>query len=379
MIPATTRPTLPLKLISLDIVENGQASPLSPSPQRERLNHRLQIVPGRRSELLVWIENTSSEAIAWTVEVTGEFPLAWCELTQQQPVIEPHSKISQLIAFEPPASFFERNDALSVQPQLQLSYKASVSIFAQLSGRPRSRTEVLQVPTLSPTVVSSSDLAGTSAGQPAGTLVGYKNVDITLQPGSTYLDFLPEIYRSDFMERFMAIFEQAFDPVVQTTDNLWAYLDPLTAPKSMIPFLAQWVDWPLNPDWTLSRQRKLIKHAVELYRWRGTRQGLRLILHLHTGLALEELSGDGSVQESAAIEVKESFETGFVLGQVKLGENPRLGGGQPYFFRVVLRPATPAEAEGIDADLVRRVIEQEKPAFCSYRLDIEQPYRLYGE
>ncbi|MEL6814409.1 MAG: phage tail protein, partial [Cyanobacteria bacterium J06598_3] len=206
--------------------------------------------------------------------------------------------------------------------------------------------------------------------EPAGTLVGHKNIDLKIQPGGGYLDFLPEIYRSDFMERFMTIFEQAFDPTVQTTDTLWAYLDPLTAPKSLIAFLAQWVDWPLNPNWTLSRQRRLIKHAVELYRWRGTRKGLQLMLHLHTQLPWEK---EESADVPQAIEIKESFDTGFVLGTAKLSENPRLGGGRPYFFTVTLRPRTIEQANSLDEALVRKVIEQEKPAFCNYHLDIERP------
>lgn len=345
-----SRPTLPLKFVSLDIVENGETSSLSPSSDIEGDSHCLQAVPGRSSELLIWLENTSNEPISWSLEVDGEFPYDWYDWLQTEPVIEPYSRLSQVIVFEPPADFFESNlesHGLSDQ-QLQLSYSGSVSVFAQIDSN---------VP---------SDYESDSA---AGLLVGYKNIALTLHPENTYLDFLPEIYRSDFMERFMTIFEQAFDPTVQMTDNLWAYLDPLTAPKAMLPFLAKWVDWPMNADWTLRQQRKLIKHAVELYQWRGTRRGLRLMLHLYTGLSLDLTAKDSK----PAIEIQESCEIGFVLGQVQLGNHPRLGGGKPYFFKVILRPESLASANEIDESLIRRIIEQEKPAFCSYDLEIVVP------
>jgi hypothetical protein len=45
-----------------------------------------------------------------------------------------------------------------------------------------------------------------------------------------------------------------------------------------------------------------------------------------------------------------------------------LGGGKPFHFVVCLRPAF---NHPIDENLVRQVIEQEKPAFCIYELSIE--------
>ncbi|MEM9004232.1 MAG: phage tail protein [Cyanobacteria bacterium P01_F01_bin.86] len=337
------RPSLPLKLVSLEILESGQPSPLSSSPQVSTTNHSLQVIPGRRNDLLVWIENTSGERVPWSLAINGTFPPDWCYWEQVHPVITPHSKLSQVITFVPPVDFFEHNRALVAQDSL-IAYSASVSIFAHL------------------------DQQGQTDESP-GQLIGYRDIDLTVHAGSTYLDFLPKIYRSDFMERFIAIFEQVFAPTVQTTDTLWAYLDPLTAPKALIPFLAQWVNWPLNSNWPLRRQRKLIKHAVELYQWRGTARGLELMLSLHTGLPVQPLAPE----DGRAIEIRESHENGFVLGQTSLNQSPRLGGGKPYFFTVTLRPATSAAAREIDEALVRRVIEQEKPAFCSYHLEIVWP------
>ena len=152
---------------------------------------------------------------------------------------------------------------------------------------------------------------------------------------SDYMAFLPVLYREvDFIGRFMKIFEQAFDPVVESFKVMWANLDPLTAPRALLPFLAHWVAWPLEPIWDLKQQRRLIRRAVELYSWRGTRKGLRLYLHLYTNLPLDEHL---SQEADKHISITEPFGQGFVLGAAKLGEGAVLGGGQPYHFVVRLR------------------------------------------
>jgi phage tail-like protein len=73
---------------------------------------------------------------------------------------------------------------------------------------------------------------------------------LVVRPDSAYLNFLPSFYQDvDFIGRFLSIFEQGFDPAVQAIDTLWAYLDPLTAPEALLPFLAHWVAWKLDPRW----------------------------------------------------------------------------------------------------------------------------------
>ncbi|NJN85621.1 MAG: hypothetical protein HC881_04020 [Leptolyngbyaceae cyanobacterium SL_7_1] len=198
-------------------------------------------------------------------------------------------------------------------------------------------------------------------------LVGYQVFTLHLRPPTPYLNFLPALYREvDFVGRFLAIIEQAFDPVVQTMDGLGAYLDPLTAPEALLPFLAHWVGWTIDPRWSNRQQRRLIRNAVTLYRWHGTRRGLRVYLHLYTGLPLD----DHLPEETAHIRIEEVFSHGFVLGSTTIGQDAMLGGGCPYHFTVTLRCDRPEQAESIDEALVRHVIEQQKPAFCTYDLVI---------
>jgi hypothetical protein len=98
---------------------------------------------------------------------------------------------------------------------------------------------------------------------------------------------------------------------------------------------------------------------MEIYRWRGTKKGLRFFLHLYTGLPLDE----------EYIDIQDIFEQGFKIDdKTKLGINSIIGGSKPYHFIVRLRHP---ETDQIDEQLVRQIIEQEKPAFCTYELNID--------
>ncbi|NES83104.1 MAG: phage tail protein, partial [Moorea sp. SIO2B7] len=202
----------------------------------------------------------------------------------------------------------------------------------------------------------------------APTILPYlKSADFNLyvRPRSLYLNFVPEIYREvDFIGRLLKIFEQAFEPSVQALDFLWAYLNPLTAPEALLPFLAHWVGWDFSHSLTIERQRYLIHKAMEIYSWRGTRRGLRFYLHLYTNLPLDE----DLPEPEKHISIQEFLGRGFITGHTELSQDSFIGGGKPYHFNVRLRfdhRLTTIEREHYE-QLGRKIIEQEKPAFCTY-------------
>ena len=232
------------------------------------------------------------------------------------------------LVFTAPFDFFEHQDSLETGARLQLNYQCEIEVSEVREGGARS--------------------------------ISYQVFTLHVRPRVAYLDFLPAFYaETDFFERFLAIIEQTFDPYVQTIETLWAYLDPLTAPESMLPFLAHWVAWKLEPDWDIEQQRHLIRDAIELYRWHGTRRGLQHYLSLYTGLPCND--------DHVAIE--EAFSGGFTFGNCQLGQSAMIGGGRPFHFVVRLRPERSDQT--IDESLVRMVIEREKPPFCTYDLSIE--------
>lgn len=302
--------------------------------QQERINNNLLLLPGETSEMLIELENLSDRPITWRLEITGEYPQNWCNWQQETALeIPPLSKQDESLYFQIPADFFENQFALNQRrSRLQLNYEAQISIYTETNNQRQ--------------------------------LIAYRVFNLCVRPNTTYLNFLPTIYREiDFVGRFIGIFEQAFDPVLQIQKVLWSYLDPLTAPEAMLPFLAQWVAWPIDNHWDIQQQRRLIRNAIELYRWHGTRFGLRFYLHLYTGLPLDEHLPE--VEKHIGIE--EIFSGGFILGKTTIGVDSMLGGGCPFHFIITLRPDPDQE---IDEQIVREIIDQQKPAFCTYDLDI---------
>jgi phage tail-like protein len=312
-----SRPTLLPKLNSLSLPESGRSA------------NQILLVPGRLTAVAVEIDNPSHDTWQWEIQIDGNFPKQWClwdpTAVLTLPANRPSRQILQFLISE--EQYFEQEQLTQRNQQLKIDYESQISVYVQREGQ--------------------------------RYLIAHQTFEVWVRSPCTYLDYLPDIYReSDFMGRFLSIFEQAFDPTVQTLDTLWAYLDPLTAPRELLPFLAHWVAWDINPRWTLKQQRRLIRNAVHLYRWRGTRYGLRLYLHLFTELPTH------------CIRVQDSVETGFIIGQAQLNQEPVIGGGRPYHFSVTLQ----SDAQHpIDRALVDQVIQEVKPAFCSYDLQILEP------
>ncbi|BAZ32212.1 hypothetical protein NIES4074_47140 [Cylindrospermum sp. NIES-4074] len=342
-----TSQTLHLKLTAMQVADAVQPSVVSigtadfqhsglSTQASVRSGCDVLIYPQEPSEIVLELENLGSRNLRLNLQVEGNFPPEWCRIGMEGQDLAPRSQMDAVLYFQIPHDFFEDQASLSPGQSLVLDYYCRLNVYhvEESGGR---------------------QLLETSA------------LNLYVRPRSLYLNFLPALYREvDFIGRFLKIFEQSFEPAVQTLDTLWAYLNPLTAPESMLPFLAYWVAWPMDNRWTLERQRYLIHSAVELYRWRGTKRGLRLYIHLYTNLPL-----DNHILKEADkhIGIEEISGQGFVLGDTRLAEDAMIGGGRPYHFIVHLRPERPGQ---VDEQLVRYIIDQEKPAFCTYELYIEE-------
>lgn len=356
MTQTPTRPTTLQRTRALIQIPNAQEPLTNPNQKSlpgtnsgaDNNQKALLIHPGEEREIWIKVDNNFAQPLQWSIEITGDFPIEWCIGCIWRPdikqTIQPHDNTSTKLCLQIPADFFEKQDILENKHKLLLNYQGQIYVYATWQGEKK--------------------------------LIGYQHFHLFIRPDTSYLTLLPEIYhQSDFLNRLLMIFEQGYDPSVQTLANLWAYLDPLTAPSSLLPFLAKWVAWENNPRWDLKKQRRLIKNAVELYRWRGSKLGLRLYIHLFTDLPLDdELDKNGNEKTPEAekhISIEESFSPGFVIGSASFkdnfNDNPNLGGGKLFHFKVTLHPTN---REDIDEELVREVIELFKPAFCSYDLQI---------
>lgn len=96
----------------------------------------------------------------------------------------------------------------------------------------------------------------------------------------SYLEDLPAIYRSDdggsdFLLRFISLFETFFGGIEGEINGLSRLFDPQAAPRQLLPWLASWLALELDEDWDEKRQRNAIAAAFERYGRRGTADGLR--------------------------------------------------------------------------------------------------------
>ena len=102
------------------------------------------------------------------------------------------------------------------------------------------------------------------------------------------------------------------------------------------------------------RQRALIAHAVEIYRWRGTRRGLRLHITAYTGV-------EPVIQE---------YNEGFTLGRDNvLGYTTHLVSvdRNPLLFVVTVPVPDP---DAVDVQVLHTIVEEDKPAHTVYRLHV---------
>jgi len=343
MTQTNTRELLILKLIPMRSPEADlNTLPIQATAENIDVeNPSLLLVPGEASELVVNLENLGTYTLDFTLEITGDFPQDWytiipeLEAENSAFLLTAGETMEAIIHFQIPADFFENPFALGIGQVLKLDYQSRLAVY----------------------------------GSPPGTgsqLLEMASFNLYVRPVSRYQQFLPAFYREiDFVGRFLQIFEATLEPDVQILSNLWAYLDPLTSPTGMLEFLAHWVGWQIQPYLSLEQQRNLIRNAIEIYRWRGTCRGLRLYLHLATDLPLDDYVMN---EDEKHIGIYEFFNSGFVLGETRLGYDAILGGVRPFHFTIRLRPEPD---HPIQEALVRTIIEQEKPAFCSYELMIE--------
>ena len=179
------------------------------------------------------------------------------------------------------------------------------------------------------------------ATPPNGTLGAVPFGDGRVLPGlSTHsrhlLNYLPGIYHTDFMVRFLAIFESVLIPIEWNIDNFDLYLDPGTAPCGFLPWLANWFQITLDSTWSEEQRRTLLREAHKIYARRGTRWALSRILEIYTG------------HRPKIRDVGQDLE--------------------PFAFSVKL----PMPANALNRELVERLIDAHKPAHTTYTLEFQR-------
>lgn len=105
----------------------------------------------------------------------------------------------------------------------------------------------------------------------------------------------------EFLVRFLAIFQDVADTVLDQVDSLPHMFDPCVAPDPMVRELGRWigVDWVDSslPD---DLQRRIVREYSSLIKWRGTKRGMEQLLELITGEPAVVRDSGGVYAEGAA-------------------------------------------------------------------------------
>lgn len=105
-------------------------------------------------------------------------------------------------------------------------------------------------------------------------------------PRFSYLrEYLPAVYRQDaesafLLDRYLANVEGLLTELEGRIERAQVLFDPGTAPVEYLDWLAGWLGTTLDPLWDEGRRRLFLRHAPELFTWRGTPRGILAAVRL---------------------------------------------------------------------------------------------------
>lgn len=105
-------------------------------------------------------------------------------------------------------------------------------------------------------------------------------------PKRSWIQYLPEIYQNsdtDFLDRYLGIFQSLYDDLDRSIRNISSYLEIETTEKAFLDWLAVWLGIEGGYLWEEEKLRYLLRHAMELYSIKGTVESLKQIVELATG------------------------------------------------------------------------------------------------
>jgi phage tail-like protein len=222
----------------------------------------------------------------------------------------------------------------------------------------------------------------------------------------TYIQYLPAIYREEqeselFVTRFLSLFESVFIEVEAKIRSLPELFDPFAVRSEFLHWLAGWLALTeLDGEWSDERKRQVIAKAFELYSKRGTVEGLRESLRFFAGIEAhieEPLLGAGwwalPADEESSIEARQTSVLGFTTSLVAVEPQGAVVGttavldrshlitqgefGAPLFDDLAHRFSLHLYRGGSfspgTVEMVRALVDREKPAHTDYHLCIIEP------
>jgi phage tail-like protein len=203
---------------------------------------------------------------------------------------------------------------------------------------------------------------------------------------STYLQYLPEIYQEDdqskkFLEKFLCIFQTLFEDTENKKISFIKNLNVKTIPNGFLPWLSSWLSLSFSEDWSLDNIRIFLERAPDIFKNRGTKEGLAEILSIYLQNTTE--NNNSIKKQILRNKEKESFDNKinkyffiveaendkillYNLLNIQIKKNEQRGNVDihkdifmQYCFFVILNPIYIDENK---AKVIKEIIEKEKPA-----------------
>ncbi|MBQ9631869.1 MAG: hypothetical protein IJV04_02995, partial [Lachnospiraceae bacterium] len=191
--------------------------------------------------------------------------------------------------------------------------------------------------------------------------------DIKIEfPGHSIIAYLPDYYqqedREGFLERYLAIFQTIYEDRSREIMGQAHNYDVESADADALYELASWIGVIRPRVWPEDRLRRFLREGVDLFRMRGTRQGLSRIIELYTG------------EVPYIVEARELYP--FRWREAYFEELVRLYGEDENQFMILLPQSvvnTPLQQK-----IVRQLINEMRPAHIEYHLVLLVPYIFAG-
>ena len=192
-----------------------------------------------------------------------------------------------------------------------------------------------------------------------------KNISVYF-PRQSWISYLPEVYQANdenhFLERYLAMFQTLYEDLNREIERMPLLFDVDTAEMKVLQWLAEWLDISGSYMWSQEQLRTLLSRAVELYKNRGTREGILEFIRLYTG--------------SDAYLVEYHHVSEFMKQGDQKTLLTRLYGLNPYVLTVILRKeAVPTQKE---YKSLIRVMKEVIPVQMELNLVVLEPYIFLG-
>ena len=201
-------------------------------------------------------------------------------------------------------------------------------------------------------------------------------------PRVTSADQLPAVYTqdpaaADFTERFLSLFDAAFEEADRAVDRYPALLEPGGVPDEVLPWLGGLLGLVFEPGWDAAIRRNLITAAPSLYRGRGTLAALSQVIKIVSGVdvAISELASDrnwAALNQASRLGSTRLFSrsrTRFRVGGSALSSAPVRSFGNPdddpltaQASRIQVRVPPAPGRSGPDLAALRALVVSQAPA-----------------